>query len=202
MEKWEEFIVYNFTNFSEAALQTIKEHVNKDYAIMDWTLGLAGEAGEVFELLYSEDLSKVELAKELGDVCWYCAALAYELDIDPNDILLMTGHKDAEENLPVRIGQVSEMVKHCIMHKEEFTTGKRFKMKVEISAIMTIISNIATNFNFTLEDVLHLNIAKLSHRYAKSNGKYSHSVSADRHGAEIAFEDTMMYKQLKERIEG
>lgn len=58
-------------------------------------LGLAGEAGEVAEKvkklirddnLKLSDEKKSELKKELGDVLWYVAQLATELDLSLNDI--------------------------------------------------------------------------------------------------------------------
>jgi NTP pyrophosphatase (non-canonical NTP hydrolase) len=50
-------------------------------------LGLCGEAGEVAELLkkaygHGHELDKVALAKEIGDVLWYLAAIATLHNID------------------------------------------------------------------------------------------------------------------------
>ena len=52
------------------------------------TLGLAGEAGEVADKVkkvirdhngeFSEEL-KLEIAKELGDVLWYCANISHDM---------------------------------------------------------------------------------------------------------------------------
>ena len=59
------------------------------------TLGLAGEAGEVAEKIKKvirdkkgviDKKTKQELAKELGDVLWYLANLATELDLSLDDI--------------------------------------------------------------------------------------------------------------------
>ena len=51
-------------------------------------LGLAGEAGEVADKvkkIFRDDRDdarfKGEIAKEIGDVLWYCAALASDLDM-------------------------------------------------------------------------------------------------------------------------
>lgn len=58
-------------------------------------LGLAGEAGEVAEhakKVIRDDESRVgderreAMAKELGDVLWYLAQLATELDLDLDDV--------------------------------------------------------------------------------------------------------------------
>jgi len=55
------------------------------------TLGLAGEAGEVAEKVkkiirdkggVAGDEEKMAIKKELGDVLWYIAQLATELDLD------------------------------------------------------------------------------------------------------------------------
>jgi len=59
------------------------------------TLGLAGEAGEVAEQIKKSirddggELTperRAKLAKELGDVLWYLAQLATELDLDLDDV--------------------------------------------------------------------------------------------------------------------
>ena len=50
-------------------------------------LGLAGESGEVIEMLkkhvgHGHELDRHKLAKELGDVLWYIAAIATLNDLD------------------------------------------------------------------------------------------------------------------------
>lgn len=56
------------------------------------TLGLAGEAGELANLvkkglLHEHGLDTAKLQEELGDVCWYIAALCEVLDIHLADVL-------------------------------------------------------------------------------------------------------------------
>jgi NTP pyrophosphatase (non-canonical NTP hydrolase) len=62
------------------------------------TLKLAGESGEVAEKVGKMDRDdggvltserRDALRKEVGDVLWYCAALAYELDTTLEDIAYM-----------------------------------------------------------------------------------------------------------------
>jgi NTP pyrophosphatase (non-canonical NTP hydrolase) len=50
-------------------------------------MGLAGEAGEVVDVLkkhlhHNHPLDVAKVTKELGDVLWYCAALASALEVD------------------------------------------------------------------------------------------------------------------------
>ena len=63
-------------------------------------LGLAGEAGEVADKvkkIYRDDRTDAkflaEIAKEIGDVMWYCAALANDLGFDLQQIAEMNIHK-------------------------------------------------------------------------------------------------------------
>lgn len=59
--------------------------------LTNFALGLAGEAGEVVDLVkkhvfHEHILDRVHLAEELGDVLWYVAALASTLGIPLEDI--------------------------------------------------------------------------------------------------------------------
>ena len=58
-------------------------------------LGLTGEAGEVADKIKKlirdrngtpTDSERIELVKELGDVLWYLAILAWELGVDFEDV--------------------------------------------------------------------------------------------------------------------
>lgn len=55
-------------------------------------LGLAGEAGEVAELVkkgvfHRHSIDRAKLEKELGDVLWYASALCTALGLDLGDIM-------------------------------------------------------------------------------------------------------------------
>jgi len=84
-----------FNNYQQESCGTFKPPVEltpEQIHLLDWSLGLGGEAGEVFDLLkhsifHKEDtLDKMELAKELGDVLWYVSAIATTCNIDLADI--------------------------------------------------------------------------------------------------------------------
>lgn len=56
-------------------------------------LGVAGEAGEVADLLkkylgHGEKLDLVELTKELGDVLWYVTAIGLSVGVRLDDVML------------------------------------------------------------------------------------------------------------------
>lgn len=125
-------------NYREFVTGKYKEHVEltpHQARLLDWTVGLAGEAGEVSELIkhhvYSdEELDKMKVAKELGDVMWYITALADTCGIK-------------------------------------------------------------------IEDILALNMAKLQHRHGC---KFSTEASKDRHAREEVFEETPIYKTIRNNI--
>jgi NTP pyrophosphatase (non-canonical NTP hydrolase) len=55
-------------------------------------IGLATEAGEFLDALkkhvfYGKDLDKVNLREEMGDVFWYCAIIADQLEVDFSDVM-------------------------------------------------------------------------------------------------------------------
>jgi len=62
----------------------------REYAIIYPAMGLAGEAGEVAnkvkKLMRDGKLDKETVADELGDVLWYIATLAADLELDMGDI--------------------------------------------------------------------------------------------------------------------
>lgn len=83
----------SFNEYQSAAVSTA--FYDDKYAVIYPTLGLAGEAGEVAEKIkkilrdadgHFSDEAVIDIRKELGDVLWYLAVIAYDLDISLNDI--------------------------------------------------------------------------------------------------------------------
>lgn len=83
----------SFNEYQSAAAATA--FYPDSYSVIYPTLGLVGEAGEVAEKVkkilrdsygvFTEEKVE-EIRKELGDVLWYIALIAYDLNIPMNDI--------------------------------------------------------------------------------------------------------------------
>lgn len=202
----------NFNIYQEKALRTIKPHASKAEAICDWTLGIMGEISEVQEALLAKNWSvanKMELAKEIGDVVWYLAALTNELDVDLLDVLSDTF--DDREIIEVLCmnnmiythlwaGRTCEIIKHHVMHKEPLDEAK---LRNALYNMVTGLHAICREHGFTLKLAAELNEAKLSHRYDLKNGsKYNEEASKNRHAKENEFKSTPAYLSLVERITG
>ena len=80
--------------YQKLAMRTSNRSISPDYHIMNGALGLAGESGEVADivkkyLMQGHDLDNLHVAKELGDVCWYIAETATAIGYDLETIMQM-----------------------------------------------------------------------------------------------------------------
>ena len=81
------------TDYQKQVLRTTSyTDSSRKSRLAHWSMGLAGEAGEVIDhlkkhLYHGHSLDKEHVMEELGDVCWYLATLAAELDIDFDSVL-------------------------------------------------------------------------------------------------------------------
>ena len=92
--------IKTLNKYQQGALETAI--YPKEYKIIYPSLGLAGEAGEVCDKIKKiirdnncevSDDKKREIAKELGDVLWYIATLANDIDYKLEDIAQMNYDK-------------------------------------------------------------------------------------------------------------
>ena len=94
----------NFNDYQEQAVSFEKKKKSKEWDLPLYpALGLAGEAGEVAEKIkklmrdgdakFLTDEQKAEIAKELGDVLWYVANLAEDIDYDLRQIAAINLNK-------------------------------------------------------------------------------------------------------------
>lgn len=83
--------------YQELAAKYLIENQNHDYSkdemLIVWNaLGLAGEAGEVANLVkkgvfHRHGLERASIRKELGDVLWYATALCTYLGLDLGEVM-------------------------------------------------------------------------------------------------------------------
>lgn len=78
-----------FKEYQKQSYVNIQPHTDYKDEVLNWTVGLAEETGEVMNHIKhhfwgGESINKEDLAKEIGDVLWYVSALcvAYGLDLD------------------------------------------------------------------------------------------------------------------------
>ena len=77
----------DFTDYQRAAAQTADKFAHPDWEKAAWSMGLAGESGELVdlvkkELFHSVPASRRSVESEAGDVLWYLANLCYTYGID------------------------------------------------------------------------------------------------------------------------
>ena len=78
--------------YQNLAMRTSNKNLTKDFHIMNGALGLAGESGEVADLvkkhvMQGHMLDFDHIAKELGDICWYIAEMATAIGWDMESIM-------------------------------------------------------------------------------------------------------------------
>lgn len=77
--------------YQDRARRTKNRYDDPRLAIGNWSMGLAGEAGELIDMLkkvyfHDHPANRDALVKELGDVLWYVAVLSDELGIDLEEV--------------------------------------------------------------------------------------------------------------------
>lgn len=77
-----------------SAMRTSSKTISADQHLINGALGLAGEAGEVADIvkkayMQGHELNREHIAKELGDICWYIAETATAIGYDLDTIMQM-----------------------------------------------------------------------------------------------------------------
>lgn len=80
--------------YQNLAMRTKNAALSTEYQLINGALGLAGESGEIADmikkhLMQGHPLDIEHIAKELGDVCWYIAETATAIGYDMETIMQM-----------------------------------------------------------------------------------------------------------------
>ena len=78
--------------YQEKAMQTLNPKLSRQDVLINGVMGRCGESGEVIDLVkkhlhQGHELDRAKLARELGDVAWYLAEVAYALDLGLEEVL-------------------------------------------------------------------------------------------------------------------
>lgn len=84
--------------YQKLAMTTLNKELSKQDVLINGVMGLCGESGEVIDLVkkhlhQGHELNKDEVIKELGDVAWYIAEIAYALDVELETVLKLNIEK-------------------------------------------------------------------------------------------------------------
>ncbi len=85
----------NFNVYQIQASRTANEH---DFELVNYGLGITGEAGEVADLIkksqfHGHNVDKEDIAKELGDVLWYLSNIARLAGLSLDEVARMNIEK-------------------------------------------------------------------------------------------------------------
>ncbi|MDP5277197.1 nucleoside triphosphate pyrophosphohydrolase family protein [Chengkuizengella axinellae] len=80
-----------FSEYQHKAMRTVNKSLDKKEMLLNASLGLSGESGEVADIIkkfafHGHELDKEKIRKELGDVLWYLALASEALGVSLNDI--------------------------------------------------------------------------------------------------------------------
>lgn len=149
--KWEEYIKESARTDNATTL---------DDAWGNYTLGLFGEVGEVVELVkkhvyHGHELDAERMREELGDVCWYLAALCRWSGVPVDEPRVWTG-----DDLYASLRSLSSCAGQLIR-------SPRYRRGAGDKADMAIcyLAGVADALDMRLGDVLQANIDKLRARY-------------------------------------
>jgi NTP pyrophosphatase (non-canonical NTP hydrolase) len=78
--------------YQKLAMTTLNPALSKKDVLINGAMGLCGESGEVIDIVkkwlaQGHELDKDKILKELGDVAWYLAEVAYALDTPLDEVL-------------------------------------------------------------------------------------------------------------------
>lgn len=81
----------NFTDYQDQARRTAGSHFGPREAMANWAMGLAGEAGELVDLLKKEiyhdrPASIEQFRSEAGDVLWYLAMICWQRGVSLDEV--------------------------------------------------------------------------------------------------------------------
>jgi len=141
---------------------------DRNFGLVNWSLGIAGETAEVQEFFedWKEgqiDFDPVLLTKELGDVLWYTAIMCEQTNTTL-DALPVVDPKETPSaaRLAIYGGKVADYVKKVVCHGHDLDEQKLWQY---VGMVYFLTKAVAVNQGLNVGEVMAANIAKLKERY-------------------------------------
>lgn len=142
-------------------------------------IGLAGEAGEICAILASaaghrfEDLERLALLEEVGDLLWYAAGLCTKLDAELEASItaywvvapFKTDPERAAIEIAAQAGAINDMIKKAVFHRHGVTDYTRSQILQRIGRLTWHLGALCAALSADLAYVMAQNIEKLRRRY-------------------------------------
>ena len=151
----------NLEEYQHEVRRTMNDGHGK-YSLANYALGLAGE---YLEACCAND--RLSILKELGDVAWYCAAIA-------NECLIKLDDQHMANSSMLSVFLAVEAVKKHVFHGHQLDTNELAK---NLSCIIGWVRDMAAFYESSLSEVLEANKTKLRKRYPEG---FSETASVNR----------------------
>jgi NTP pyrophosphatase (non-canonical NTP hydrolase) len=165
-------VCVNLSDYQAAALRTAGLTREPNIRIAVAGMGLAGEAAEVLEVVFSTDHDK--LGKELGDVMWYTAETASSFGISLADLTIPDPTDDDDfleallrgyaVRLSIHAGTLTDYLKKIVGHGHEPDLDR---IAAGLAQVIRDVTDVAGASGLTLDEVCEANIVKLQARYKR-----------------------------------
>lgn len=138
-------------------------------------LGLIGEFGEIYDELSNEEIlepsKEQNLAKEIGDYCWYAALICEDFGFDISKVFQtsrppVTEKADHEEILN-RLFKISELTKKYFRdeYPGEMSATRKDQIAINLAESMFLLRRLVHDFTiYDFDEILAMNVQKLQDR--------------------------------------
>jgi NTP pyrophosphatase (non-canonical NTP hydrolase) len=173
-------MIYTYKNYENEVIRLLGAHKKCREA---YILGLAGESGEVLDLLkktwaHGHPLDRQKLMLELGDTAWYVVALALQFGLTIDDVIEMprlrprakvSGPQTAAVQLSRDVGRAASHVAGYWESPDAAAWKPDSAMKARLArdlrSVWSNVETLARLHQMPLVDVLQANVDKLRTRY-------------------------------------
>lgn len=163
MSKYEENII-KLSEYKKSALENAF-YPNLGNNILYPVIAVFEESGELIEKL-EESAPAKDIAKELGDILWYCAMIFHELDED--FVFKIERGYLTTDKLMTHNCRIAGIIKKSQRDENGILIDdKRRELKSHLNFVLTFVYNVASQIGYTIEDICDMNIEKIKDRVAR-----------------------------------